>query len=492
MIPGEASTVIDDVAVLRGPSPAPGRHAAGLVFRVGQFDETLPERGVTHMVEHLTLGGHHEAAYDFNASVDGRYTQFIVESSDPAGITAYLDAVCAGLAADHAAMLDRERRILRTEAASRGGAGMLGICLAGRYGARGPGLLHYEEYGFRQLTWEQITRWRTRWFTAANAVLWVAGDLPSGLRLPLPQGQRAPIPDTAQLPVTLPAYVTGANGGIAVSLVTGGAPADTATLTVLRRRLTQVLRHDHGLSYDVGVSMMDVDTSHAHAWLTADTLPEQVPMAAHVLLSAVEALASDGGQPGGTGGGLRHEPRPGWTGNLARPARSSDPRTSAGRAGRGQRAHSPVPHRGTPPGEPADRAPVPAGDPHRWLHRLGNHLGDLFGFRDRVLSRRGRRDHRRADGDQPRTAPSLMFAERLGHLFRTVRPKGCAPTRLPRSPQTRSLAWRCGYRTPETGGGVKAGLTGEARSVLPEHGQARRSTKQWYRLARCRCSRLRG
>src|SRR5580700_7509252 len=86
VIPAAASTVIDDVTVLRGPSAAPGRHAAGLVFRVGQFDETLPERGITHMVEHLTFGGHHEAAYNFNASVDGRYTQFIVESSDPAGI----------------------------------------------------------------------------------------------------------------------------------------------------------------------------------------------------------------------------------------------------------------------------------------------------------------------------------------------------------------------------------------------------------------------
>ena len=71
------------------------------------------------MVEHLTFGGHHEARYNFNASVDGRYTQFIVESGDPADIAAYLDAVCAGLAADHAAMLSRERRILRTEAACR-------------------------------------------------------------------------------------------------------------------------------------------------------------------------------------------------------------------------------------------------------------------------------------------------------------------------------------------------------------------------------------
>src|ERR1700743_677189 len=105
---------VDGIPVLRSAGVA-GRHAAGLVFRVGQFDEALPDRGITHMAEHLTLGGHHEATYHFNASVAGRYTQYVVESADPADIATYLRAVCAGLAADHGAVLDRERRVLRTE-----------------------------------------------------------------------------------------------------------------------------------------------------------------------------------------------------------------------------------------------------------------------------------------------------------------------------------------------------------------------------------------
>ncbi len=295
MIPAVERDTIDGIPVLRSTAVA-GRHAAALMFRVGQFDEALPDRGITHMVEHLTFGGHHEVTYQFNASVDGRYTQYIVESADPADIATYLRAVCAGLTASHGEILDRERRILRTEAARRGGTGMLGTCLVERYGARGPGLLNYPEFGFERLDWADIAAWRERWFTAGNAVLWVAGDLPDGLRLSLPDGPALPMPDVVPMAVALPAYVTGAKGGIAAGLVTGQSFASHAALDILQRRLTQALRHDHGLTYDVGMDVQEVDRDHLHAWLTADALPEQVPMAAHVLLSTFETLATTGAQ----------------------------------------------------------------------------------------------------------------------------------------------------------------------------------------------------
>jgi len=295
MIPVVERDIIDGIPVLRSSGVA-GRHVAGLVFRVGQFDEALPDRGITHMVEHLTLGGHHEAAYHFNASVEGRHTQYIVESGDPADIATYLRAVCEGLAAEHAAILDRERRILRTEAASRGGAGMLGNCLVERYGARGPGLVNYQEFGFERLGWSDVAAWRARWFTAGNAALWIAGDLPAGLRLPLPPGFAQRTAQALPLPLALPAYVTGAKGGIAASLVVERSFASQATLDILQRRLTQSLRHEHGLTYDVGLDVLDVDSGHMHAWLAADALPEQVPMAAHMLLSTFETLGVTGAQ----------------------------------------------------------------------------------------------------------------------------------------------------------------------------------------------------
>lgn len=295
MLPVVERGLIDGVPVLRSSGVA-GRHAAALIFRVGQFDEALPSRGITHMVEHLTFGGHHEARYQFNASVDGWYTRYIVESQDPADIAAYLRAVCEGLASDHGEILDRERRILRTEAASRGGAGMLGTCLVERYGARGPGVFNYPELGIGRLHWTDVAAWRARRFTSGNAVLWVAGDLPDGLRLELPDGSARQAPDAVPLPATLPAYVTGAKGGLAAGLVTDRSFAAHATLGILQRRLTRALRHDHGLTYDVGMGAQEVDPDHVHTWLTADVLPEQVPMAAHVLLSTFETLATTGAQ----------------------------------------------------------------------------------------------------------------------------------------------------------------------------------------------------
>jgi zinc protease len=295
MIPLVERGTVDGVPVLRTRGVA-GRHRAALVFRVGQFDETLPDRGITHMVEHLTFGGHHEATYEFNASVEGRYTQYIVDSADPADIATYLRTVCEGLAADRSAVLDRERLILRTEAARRGGAGMMGTCLVERYGARGPGLLNYQEFGLERLGWADVAAWRARWFTAGNAVLWVAGDVPDELRLSLPDGPAWPMPDAAALPIVLPAYITGAEGGIAAGLVTDRSLASQATLDILQRRLTRALRHDHALTYDVGIGVQEVDWNHLHAWLVADALPPQVPMASHVLLSTFETLAVTGAQ----------------------------------------------------------------------------------------------------------------------------------------------------------------------------------------------------
>jgi hypothetical protein len=109
-----------------------GRNAAALVFRVGRFDETLAVAGITHLVEHLTLSAGPKTAYQFNAEVTGRFTAFFMESADPADIAHFITTVCRGLAGDHRYGLDQEKRVLRTEAASRSRAG----CRGSRRGRR--------------------------------------------------------------------------------------------------------------------------------------------------------------------------------------------------------------------------------------------------------------------------------------------------------------------------------------------------------------------
>jgi zinc protease len=284
---------IDGVPVLRSDARS-GRNMAALVFRVGHFDETLPVSGVTHMVEHLTFAGRPEARYHFNASVSGRHTSFHMESPEPDDVRDFVETVCQGLAADHRAVIDRERMILRTEAASRGDAGALGSCFAERYGATGPGLANYREFGLLRLGWPDVEAWRRRWFTAQNAVLWISGPVPYGLRVSLPYGAPPPARELRPLGLTLPAYTTGARGGVAMSLVSPRAIRYRIALDVLQRRLTQVLRHEHGTTYGVQLSSEELDRDLIHSWVAADALAEQTPMAAHGMLTTFQSLCAAG------------------------------------------------------------------------------------------------------------------------------------------------------------------------------------------------------
>jgi zinc protease len=276
---------------------ATGWNAAALVFRVGRFDETLATSGITHLIEHLSLSGRPKASYEFNAEVSGRFTTFVMESADPADISDFIATVSRGLAAGYQAELEREKRILRTEAASRGGAGALGACLTERYGAAGPGLVSYDELGLHRLGWAEIEAWRRYWFVAGNAVLWIHGALPPGLRADLPPGPARPMAPLRPLTVGLPGYVMAGRGGVGVSLTAPQSPAASLALDILRERLTHVLRYEHGLSYGVQLAREGLDAELSHAWLTADALPEHQPMLAHALLTTFESLAADGSRP---------------------------------------------------------------------------------------------------------------------------------------------------------------------------------------------------
>jgi zinc protease len=293
MIPEVARQLVDGVTVLRADAPS-GRSGAMLVFRAGKFDETLPASGITHLVEHLTFAGADPPGYPFNAEVNGRFTTFYMESSAASDVADFVDRVGRGLVADHSSRLEQEKRVLRTEAASRGGPGARGSCLVERYGATGPGLAGYQEYGLRTLTWEQVAAWRARWFVAGNAVLCVLGEMPAGLHVALPPGGAPEMPALRPCDVRLPGFVITGRGGIGLSLAGRGLLASSVTLDVLQRRLSKELRHDRGLSYSVELAGEHLDANLRHAWVAADALPEQAPMAAHVMLGTFEKLA-DGG-----------------------------------------------------------------------------------------------------------------------------------------------------------------------------------------------------
>ncbi|UWZ40159.1 insulinase family protein [Dactylosporangium roseum] len=221
---------------------------AGLTFRVGQVDETLSSRGITHLLEHLVLHGRGLTDYHYNGSTGAIATSFTTQGGED-DIVAFLDGVCAALHDPPLDRLETERSILRAEANGRS-SGVNEMLPLWRYGARDYGLVSYGELGLPRLTPDDVRRWAETWFTRQNAVLWVAGNrLPEGLRLPLRNGVRRPVPaPSSALPAT-PAYFLGDEGavvfdGIMRRSVTGGVLAG-----IVERELFRSLRQEDGNSY---------------------------------------------------------------------------------------------------------------------------------------------------------------------------------------------------------------------------------------------------
>ena len=87
---------------------------------------------------------------------------------------------------------------------------------------------------------------------------------------------------------TGPAYLAAGRGGVGISLIGDAELASGAALSILQSRLTQQLRHQRGLSYQVTSASEYLDSRLRHAWIAADALPDEIPMAAHVALTVFE------------------------------------------------------------------------------------------------------------------------------------------------------------------------------------------------------------
>ena len=193
---------IDGVATLTvdaGLVPGPLRGC--LAFGSGIVDESLHNRGINHVVEHLALhGSDAQSARLINGSVDTLMTRFWVAGT-PEQVAGFLEFVTGNLAALPLDRLDDELRVMQIEANGRVRS-PFGGDLEERFGPRGGGLCNWAEIGFRTLDRDDVAAWARARFTAANAVLWCSGPLPAGLSLaslpagPKVSGPRCPEPRT--------------------------------------------------------------------------------------------------------------------------------------------------------------------------------------------------------------------------------------------------------------------------------------------------------
>nr|WP_245603444.1 insulinase family protein [Salinispora cortesiana] len=263
---------VDGVPALLAPTTGPAH--AGLMFRVGQADETPARRGITHLLEHLVLYPLGTADYHYNGTTGNVVTHFHLQGSVD-DITTFLTGVCKSLRELPASRVETEKAILRTEWNSRAGSSLDALPLW-RYGARGHGLLSYPEWGLHAVSLEDLQDWARRYFTKENAVLWLAGaELPAGLRIDLPSGERKPVPaPSSALPQT-PAFFSGSGGLTAVNAVTARSVAASVFAGALERELFQALRQRDGLSYTAATNYEPRGDGYATITALADALPEK-------------------------------------------------------------------------------------------------------------------------------------------------------------------------------------------------------------------------
>ena len=262
---------IDGVPVFWGSAPPP--LTALLTFRVGQADESLAGRGITHLVEHLALAGLGQQRYAYNGSVDGLLTNFIVSGTD-SDVVSFLNSTARSLAQLPLDRLPIESTILKTEEARRSN-GAPGTLLTLRYGTQGFGLPALPEFYLNGAVAETVDRWRAEWFTAQNATLWLNGPPPPGIDLsPLGAGSRRPPPAPIPLDQPLPGWYPVRGNLIAVTMLSRRSSAMHLAGETFTRRLRKRLRETDGLSYEVSGSYEPLGPGYAHSSVQADALAQ--------------------------------------------------------------------------------------------------------------------------------------------------------------------------------------------------------------------------
>lgn len=274
-------------------APLPGPTRAVLTFSTGFAHETVPTRGITHLVEHLALTRLGQRPYPFNGMVSALRTSFGC-SGTPEQVSVFLATVTRSLGDLPLERLAAERRILRIEGESREWDSASSL-QRWRFGHQGPGLTGSPEYGLRTVTPELLTAWSARNFTAGNAVLWMTGS-PEDVELHLAPGElRLPTMPAPVLPGLT--HVPGPGGGISMSLLVPRSMASAAAEYVLQRRLYQRLRVQDAVSYGVNTGRRHLDAANGELFVLVDGLPEMQDRLERAALDVLDSLVREGPNP---------------------------------------------------------------------------------------------------------------------------------------------------------------------------------------------------
>lgn len=264
--------LLDGVPLLHAVRSGPT--SVNLSFRVGQSDEKLAQRGLTHLVEHLALFPLGIRDHHANGQTGLSITNFQA-SGDADDVVTFLAQVTRALSDLPLHRLKDERSVLQTEASQRPGWVASDLALW-RYGARGDGAAAYPEWGLDKADEASVEAWRDHWFTADNAVLVVVGPkVPPGLRLHLPSGsRRAMAPVHSLLPPGRSTISVGSNR-VLFDAVVERTPATTVLAQLVDQMMFQRLRLDAGYSYVATCNYEPRDATWAVMTGLADALEDK-------------------------------------------------------------------------------------------------------------------------------------------------------------------------------------------------------------------------
>lgn len=287
--------------------PSSGAVRARLVFRVGVVDETVQQRGLTHLVEHLVM----RAVGRRHVEVDGHtgaMTTGFDATGDPAGVTEFLEDVWTALAdlagapsdatggsADPLeAALDLERRVLRREADGRGVSPAVDSA-SHRFGLTGAGRLVTDELGLEAATPASVRAWVRARFVRAAAGLAATAPIEPDLSRDLGPGPVTPVPTGRVVRGGRGPVWVGQTGGTAVSVVLPASRGlDLAVGRLVLEAAERAVRHERALAYDVGLDLLPVSAEQSEVAVYAGCRPEDAAEVAGLLVAAVRALR-DGG-----------------------------------------------------------------------------------------------------------------------------------------------------------------------------------------------------
>lgn len=237
-------TEIDGVPTFYGDSA--GVFTAGIGFRCGYVDESLPSRGITHLLEHLSLHGLQSPTLSINGHVDTTTTWFYAQGAvtEVVDFMATLTARLSDLPHSRAA---RERAVLDIESDR---AGAWDHILRTRYGPSGYGLTGYSQLGLPLITEETLEAHAARYFTRQNCAVFLTSPPPANLKLNLRDGGRtyAPDPRLDRLEEGR-SYLVDFDDAVVFHSPVERCTAQSVMAFVLDNRLKDHLRFNLGLSY---------------------------------------------------------------------------------------------------------------------------------------------------------------------------------------------------------------------------------------------------